>query len=496
MNRRNWWPLLWGLAVISLLGAEEAPAVKTGLPARGEPLLRTNAREGIFQAEQWFWFSPVLGELRLTVNGAELYRGTGPALVHLDVNPGEERTFEVSAEAGVPGAPVESRTYSVTLNRKILQIPERTLRMDGDGLAVLARGDGPERPAVYVSASGTGEGRGTREAPFGVLEDALEFARRNGLRDIRLSGTVRLRENLEISGDLTIYGSFDAPETASAVLEVPGAAGIRVDRGILRLRGIVLRREEEGGALFSVERGAGLELSDSVIALTGPLILARGSACLFKDTLVLANMPGARRFPVLSAEDGRVYLFGSRFDIGGDHGIFLDMKDGAVSAEDSRISITARNTGNAFALKGGRADFKEVAVSVRAEDYGSALDLSGSKLLMTGGNLAVSARDGVVVWTEESDVLFAKTAFSLSASFVARAMEIKGKFPLVSDCSFSFAGPAGRSEVFSGSARPGSVGGAVFKGFSHILGKDYPAEGIAAFNRDFAPADNPNRLLP
>jgi hypothetical protein len=450
----------------------------------------------MFQGEQWFWFSPASGELRLTVNGAERYRGPGPALAHLDANPGEERVFELSVEAGAPGVPGESRIYSVTVNKKAVQIPERTLRMGGDGLAVLARGDEPERPAVYVSASGTEEGRGTKEAPFGVLEDALEFARRNGLRDIRLSGAFRLQKNLEISGDLTLYGSFDASETAAAVLDLPGSVGIRIDRGILRLRGISLRRQEEGGALFSVEGGAGLELIDSVVSLTGPLILARGSACLFKDTLVRADMPGARRFPVLSAENGRIHLFGSRFDIGGDHGIFLDMKGGAVSAEDSRIGITAGNTGTAFGLEGVRGDFKGTAVSVRAEDYGSALDLSGSKLLVTGGSLAVSARDGVVVWTEESDLLFAGTAFSLTASFAARGMAIRGKFPFVSDCFFTFAGSAGRSEVFSGPARPDSVGGTVFKGFSHILGKDYPTEGIAAVNRDFAPADNPNRLSP
>jgi hypothetical protein len=171
------------------------------------------------------------------------------------------------------------------------------------------------------------------------------------------------------------------------------------------------------------------------------------------------------------------------------------MKGGAVSAEDSRINILSRNTGIAFGMEGVRADFKGLDVSVQAGDYGSILELSGSQLLVIGGNFSVSARDGVILWTEESDLLFAGTAFSLAASFVARVMEIKGKFPLVSDCFFGFSGPAGRSEIFSGPVpHPGSVGGSVFKGFSHILGRDYPAGSIAAFNRAFAPADNPNRL--
>ncbi|MDR1375169.1 MAG: hypothetical protein LBJ24_09385, partial [Treponema sp.] len=88
----------------------------------------------------------------------------------------------------------------------------------------------------------------------------------------------------------------------------------------------------------------------------------------------------------------------------------------------------------------------------------------------------------------------------------ARAMELSGRFPLVSGCYFNFTGFARQAEVFSaGHSRPasgaggpllrpapGSVAGSVFKGFTHILGGEFPVSGLSAFNRAFAPPDRPN----
>jgi hypothetical protein len=487
--------ILFGLVPVFFAGAEETPAVYT------------NARGGTFTAEQWLWFAVPQGEeLRLVLDKAEIYRGPGPGMVHLNSQAGEARGFELSARRISPGGLTESLDFFIVVDRKTVHLPERALRLNEGGYAVLLRGEEPGR-VLYVSGRPPGEtensgfsGDGSREYPFVFLDEAVELAKRTGVRDIRLSGPVWLRKNLDISGDMTISGFFEPPGTPGAGMIIPDKTGIRVSGGILRLRGITLERPEGGGAVFLVESGAGLELADSAIAVSGPLVRAEDRGVfLIMDSLVLSRMPGERRFPVLSAGGGRVYAVRSRFEVEGRHGLFLDMKGGEVSVEDSVFLIKAQKTGTLFNLDQARADCTGLNAAVFAEDYGSAMELSGSRLVMTGGTLTVSARDGVILLTDAADTLCAGTGFFLASSFAAAAMEIRGRFPFVSDCLFVFAGSASRAEVFSrpnaGTTPPGgTIAGNVFKGFSHILGNEYPVQGIAGFNRSFAPAQKPNSV--
>jgi hypothetical protein len=478
----------------------------------------TNAGGGVFSAEQWLWFSVAPGEeLRLVLNGAELYRGPGPERIFLDADSGGERQFELTAERYGPGetAARESRGFSIYINKKVLNPSAPALRTTDDGEVAFMAAGGPES-AVFVSpgeelpateaAGAVPPGTGTREDPFIYLEDALDFAKKSGRTTIRLAGQVRLRKDLEITGDITIRGTAEEPGAARPGIAIPAPFGVRVNRGILRLRGLTVERKSPGGAAFTVAAGAGLEIADSVIPAAGPLIQAgENGVCLIRDTLVTSVMAGSQRRPVIRAGAGRIYLLRSRFEVAGVHDLFMEMRGGRLSAEESRFVMNAGQTGTLFDLEGVRADFKDLAASVSAADYGSILEIAGSRLVMTGGRFAVSARDGVMVLSGHTEALYSGADFSLSSSFVARIMEIKDRFPLVMDCGFSFSGPAVRSEVFvfnpggPGPFRPDTsrngsafVTGNVFRGFSHILGNEYSMEDLPEFNRAFAASGKPN----
>jgi hypothetical protein len=516
--------LLYALILFCCLNAhgDNADGAGTGTG------INTNARAGIFASEQWLWFSaPPREVIRLTLDGVEVYRGPGPGTVFLDVNPGEERRFQVTAEryaadeAAMGGAsgPREARVFAIHLDKRgssvmsgsagalgtgetgaVVFMPET-----GSGLEVYAAASPvPDSPESPVPATGSG----TRDDPFVYLDDAVNFARRTGRTSIRLRGRVRLRGDLDISGNIAVYGA-PGPGEHQAVIEIPGASSIRVHRGIFRLQGLTLERQSASAPALYLGTGAGFELADSVFTGEGPLVWAgeRG-VCLITGSLIVSAMKENRRLPVFSSGGGEIHLRRSCGNLEGVHGLFFGMKGadaagGAVfSAEDSFFRVEAERTGTLLDLEGVRADITNLTAFVSAGDYGSLMEITGSRLVMTGGSLSVSARDGLAVLAESSEALFAGTGFFLSSSFVARAMELSGTFPLVSGCYFGFSGFARQTEVFSvrsprtGAPRlrpaPGSVAGSVFKGFTHILGGEFPVSAAAAFNRAFAPPDRPN----
>ncbi|MDR2185998.1 MAG: hypothetical protein LBO80_10115 [Treponema sp.] len=495
--------------------------------------IHTNAGSGLsvpgaFTSEKWFWFSVhPRGALRLVLDGVEIYRGPGPGMVFLNVNPGEERRFEITAEryaagdGGFASGPRETRVFAVHLDKRaaLSRAPGSSagaLRTSETGTAVFIpeTGSGAD---VYVASSpapdqvspespAVNTGSGTREDPFIYLDDAVNFARRTGRTSIRLRGRVRLRGDLAILGNLAVYGA-PGPGEHDAVLEIPGDFSIRIHRGILRLQGLVLDRKSAPAPAFYLGTGAGFELADSVFKGEGPLVwVEEKGVCLITGSLIASLMKENRRIPVFSAGKGEIHLRQSCGNLDGVHGLFFGMKGGIFSAEDSFFRLEAERSGTLLNFEGVRADIANLNAYVSAGDYGSLMEISGSRMVMTGGSLSVSARDGLIVLAEASETLFSGTGFFLSSAFVARAMELSGRFPLVSGCYFSFTGFARQAEVFSvrlpqpasgtGASplrpAPGAVAGSIFKGFTRILGGEFPVSGLSAFNRAFAPPDRPN----
>jgi hypothetical protein len=366
---------------------------------------------------------------------------------------------------------------------------------------------------LYVSSAlpAVAAGTGDRDRPFSSLDDALALAKKEGRKHISVSGSALVRQPAEITGDIAIDGAFDpnwAPSGDKALILVPGDGFFRVSSGTLTLKGLSLEKQsfEGGPALLRVRGGASLELLDSVLTHMGPLArIDEGGQCRISGTRVSSLLAGDERLPLIDAGNARLSLAGSSFSLEGGHGLILNMKGGVLQAEESVFHVQGRHTGTVFNLSALQADLKELRASVSAADYGSVLEISDSKLTVTGGSFSAAARDGVVLVADAAEALFLGVEFRVASSFVARAMEIRNQFPSVTDCHFSFTGSARNSEVFSGirtggsrtealSPVPGSIADNVFQGFSHILGAEYPAESLRGFNREFAPRGRPNRV--
>jgi hypothetical protein len=225
-----------------------------------------------------------------------------------------------------------------------------------------------------------------------------------------------------------------------------------------------------------------------------------------EDLRIRSLMSGAERIPVIASSAAVLGILRCQWELEGRNGLLCELRDGVFQAEDSLFRVTARATGTVLSLRGVDAEFRNLSASVDAADYGAVLEITDSKLIMSGGAMAVTARDGVAVITENTDSLYLGTGIGVNTSFVSRAMEVRGSFPKVTDCRFSAGGSARRSEVFSAEVSPGrgrkggpavqegSIAGNVFRGFTHLLGDEYPAGDIRGFNRAFAPQDRPNSV--
>ncbi|MDR1419011.1 MAG: hypothetical protein LBI86_01430 [Treponema sp.] len=364
--------------------------------------------------------------------------------------------------------------------------------------------------SVYLSARGTGGGRlpaeketGGRDAPFRSLERALEFSLKEGRRRICVNGSLALAESVLVTGDLVIDGSFDENWRrggSSSVMAAPGVS-ITVRGGRLVLRGLSVERREGFSPLFAAEESR-LEIEESEIIHTGPLVKASGGSCLFGNVRVRSLVTSSARLPVLDIRDGGLVVTGSVFGAEGTHGLFLDMKGGTLEVLDSSFGLDGGRTATLFRLEGVSGNLRGISAGVSAADYSAVLDLESSALVMEGGRITASARDALAVLADNSDCFFLRAVIGIKASFVARAMEIRGQFPRVTECGFVFSGPAKRAEVFSTGSSPagsfpeeGTIAANAFQSFTHILDDAYPRESIAGFNRRFAPPSRPNAVV-
>jgi hypothetical protein len=362
---------------------------------------------------------------------------------------------------------------------------------------------------VYVSplpgAPGTGEGDGGRDRPFHSLDAALEFARREGRRNICLNGSFQLQKDLIAAGDLVIDGSFNDTwerkgRTALAIL--PGVS-LTAQRGTLKLRGLDLERRAEGPPFLRVLKGAGLELFDCGIASLGIALTVEEGSCVIRDTRMLSLTAGESRLPAIRAADSRMRILKSDFQLEGENGLCLEMNGGSLTIEDVRFRLSCRRTATALSLNRIRGEWRNLGAALAAGDYCSVLEIGDSELTVMGGSFSVKSRDAAAVLANNTELMFLGTEFVVNALFVARALEARNIFPHVRDCRFLFSGSSRRSEVFSGSKNengrtvslfpePGTIGGNVFFAFTHLLDGAYPMESLAGFNRRFAPPGRPN----
>lgn len=362
--------------------------------------------------------------------------------------------------------------------------------------------------SVYLSVRGTGrlsaeKETGGRDAPFRSLERALEFSLKEGRRRICVNGSFPLAKSVFVTGDLLVDGSFDENWRrggSSSVMVAPGVS-VTVRGGRLVLRGLLVERREGSSPLFTALESR-LEIEESEITHTGPLVSASGGRCAFDNVRVRSIVAGQTRLPVLDIRGGGLAVRGSVFSAEGMHGLLLDMNGGTLEVLDSSFGLDGGRTGTLFRLEGSSGNLREISAGVSAADYSAVLDLETSALVMEGGRIAAAARDALAVLADNSDCFFLRAAVGIRGSFVARAMEIRGRFPRVTECGFVFSGTAKRAEVFSAGNSPdgpfpeeGTIASNAFQSFTHILDDAYPAESIAGFNRRFAPPSRPNAVV-
>lgn len=358
--------------------------------------------------------------------------------------------------------------------------------------------------AIYVSAlvRGSGQGSGSRDAPFRYLDEALDLARREGRRNIRVAGLTQLRRDAALSGDMLIEGGFDenwSPGDAKARIVIPGGAVFRVEEGNLGFHRVSLERNAGSQVLFRVEAGGTLTMEEVELTLAGPFLrLGELGQGRFSGLRLASLIGGGGRTPLVSAMEGHLEIRDSLFELEGEDGVLFDLRGGRFLSEGGDFRLKAQRTGTALILRGTRTEMTDTEVFAEAGDYACALDLRQAPVTVTRGSLGVAARDGVAAASDDSEGLYLGTAFRVKTSFVARAMEIRSRFPQVTDCRFTFTGTARQAEVFAGLPGEGSagsiplpgagtIGGNVFSGFTHILGTTYPLESLAGFNRAFAP---------
>jgi hypothetical protein len=437
-------------------------------------------------------FPHITARLWYSTGRAEVLEGTGALTLRGAVNDIAEVQLEAYLED-------ESGNRSLPVNRSFTIDPS----------------------TIYVSTwnwetrEDTTRELGTRENPYVFLDDALNRAQQDQRRLISLTGFALIRRDIEITGDIEIDGSFDEnwerPGT-KAYIEIPQEVTVRI-RGSLNLRDVALERMIGANSIFQVRSGGVLVLDDSAVSHMGPLLaLENGGTCLIQYTSLLSLVSGSeyvpggarnQRIPMVTSSGASLTIRNSRWELEGNYGILGSFQGGNFRAELCNFRMMTQTTGTAFIFSGTTAELADLTLTVQSQDYASALELTRSRLRMTGGRIGVSARDGVAVISENSDAVYSRTAIAVNSSFVARGMEIRDRFPQVNGCSFTFSGSARRSEVFSalrtgetryGTLIPeaGAVGENTFQGFTHILGNEYPLDSIQDFNRLFAPAGRPN----
>jgi hypothetical protein len=365
---------------------------------------------------------------------------------------------------------------------------------------------------VYVAGSrsgppGAGEAGeiGGRDRPFNSLEAALEFARREGRRNIFLSGSFQLPGDLVSDGDLLIDGSFNErwERAGRAGLVILPGVSLTARRGTLKLRGLNMERRSEGPPFLRVLRGAGLEILDCGIIGLGSALALEGGSCFIWNTRMRSLMTGESRLPAIRAGNSRLDISKSSFELEGGNGLCVEMRGGNLNIEDSRFSLKCLKTATALSLDRVRGEWKNMEAALEAGDFCSALEIDNSELTVSGGRFSVSSRDAAAALAGNTELMFLGTEFTVNAVFAARALEVRDIFPRVTDCRFLFSGSSRRSEVFSALKNeggrsvslfpePGTIGGNVFLSFTHVLGGAYPMESLAGFNRRFAPPGRPN----
>ncbi len=377
---------------------------------------------------------------------------------------------------------------------------------------VLQRTFTVDSDSIYVSSRGKDGADGSRNRPFATLEEALARAETSGRRVIRVGGGVELRSSADIPPGIRIEGhhteTWQASGALSRISAAPGA-GLHVRSGEATLVGLTLSAADGALPLISVHPGSRLVMQTCELSAPGPLLLFESAQGEILDSLLDSAGTGEARIVVLRAENTALQLSRTRLQVSGINAVALEQRGGSLALIDSVCQVEGSRTGIGLWLRDLAGSMSGLLATVQGGNYASVVDAAGGRLRWSGGLLAAEGRDVVAAVLAATDGEFIAADFRLASSFVGRAIEGRGLFPVVRDSRFLYRGVAERSEAFTARAsaargaddryldpEPASISGNRFAGFTELLDARFTLDQLDRFNRRYAGPGRENRLDP
>ena len=305
-------------------------------------------------------------------------------------------------------------------------------------------------PLIYSPMPGE---IGGMDNPFTSLEDALNHANRTGARDVYLSGTLELNRTVYLSGDLRITGDWL--------------------RGEMDNRAIIIASTN---SLLYIEDGSDITIRDVRLLRGG------GNSCLFNiensklaiyNSVINVMSQEQQRNGIFFANNSSIDLYNTRIQLTGDYSLIFDLTDSEINAENVNFLVTGERTATLFSLIDSRGIFSDFSFTSSANDYSSILEGESSEVVFYDGTMHLSARDTSALFLNNTTCAILRSTIDMESIFSARAIDVRGFFPLIQDSTFISRGSSTRSEVFSLTAAAVSITpdaeGNTFIGFSHLM---------------------------
>ena len=341
--------------------------------------------------------------------------------------------------------------------------------------------------AAFPMAGNTHSPRGDRDNPFTSLDEAIDHALKYDLGVVRISGSMELKGPVPVSRNLHIEGAWressaiGTDETIYKAAILPGN-GVYWDVHpgiILSLSGVTVERNGGDNSLFYAGRNSNLDISNTMISTAGPVLRMDGGVCRIRDSDISVRISGDERKAAFSARDSGIDIKNSRMQIEANYGLLFEIEGGIMAAENSILLAAGKRTSSVLTLGGSRGRFFNLTSQAAAEDYASVMEVTSSELFMEGGIISVSARDCSAIVLNSSAGIISEAQIRVDGSSSARAFEIKGAYPIVSNSLLYSEGDAKKAEVFSGSSfpPPGLEGNRIL-GFTRLWGELLPGETV------------------
>jgi hypothetical protein len=319
--------------------------------------------------------------------------------------------------------------------------------------------------------------RGGIDNPFTSLEEAINYVQNNNLEHIRIAGTQILKRSVSVSRNIVIDGGWR--DGNSGVIIMENGFSWLINPGInVSFRGLRMERRYGSSPLIQAGKNAALEIKDSMFINTGPLLHLDEGICKLSDTRMQTTVSGEERIAAISARNSVMEISRSRIQLNASYSLLFKFAGGTISAGDSVFLAAGRRTASIFTLNGTRGNFSGLTITAAARDYASLLETSGSDFVLSGGILGTSARDTTAILLNDSSALIHDAQIRVEASFSAKAIDIRGRLPVVRDSLFIFEGEASRSEVFSvtgvSMSQDFAAAGNRYVGFTKILNGNSP----------------------